>query len=314
MTRRLNRWLLILIVLLGLPYYWLLIDNHAGDLPAKAVTIAQLRALAASIPGAAPTAVENELVAFRRLSGTLFVSGSGMKRKLVGVMAFRLPVPGKGAIVIDSGMNPAISACSNEELYDAEAQARVDQALSSASLILLTHEHPDHAGGLIALLSRPGGDAVAAKLRVNPAQLTPPANDCPAPWPAIPHIKPTLLDQSPLAVAPGVVVIPAPSHTQGSQLIFVRLADGREYLFAGDISSFALNWQLQRLRSRLMSQYMKQEDRGEVLAWLRTIAALKQQAPKMVVIPGHDFEWIHATKDHHGVVREFQPPPQAAGL
>ena len=94
MTHRLNLVLLTLILAIGLPYYWFLLDNSGGSLPAKPVTMAQLRQLAASIPGEAPYAVEMERSAFRRVPGNTMVAGSGMKRKLVGYMAFRLPVRG----------------------------------------------------------------------------------------------------------------------------------------------------------------------------------------------------------------------------
>ena len=39
MTWRLNRWLLILALLIGLPYYWLLLDNHSGAVAAKPVSM-----------------------------------------------------------------------------------------------------------------------------------------------------------------------------------------------------------------------------------------------------------------------------------
>ena len=63
---------------------------------------------------------------------------------------------------------------------------------------------------------------------------------------------PTVQAGAPQAVAPGVVVIPAPSHTLGSQMVFVKLADGREFLFAGDIATMASSWRELRARSRLI--------------------------------------------------------------
>jgi hypothetical protein len=39
MTRRLNWFLLAMLVLFGGPYYWLLIDNRPGDAAAKPVSI-----------------------------------------------------------------------------------------------------------------------------------------------------------------------------------------------------------------------------------------------------------------------------------
>ncbi len=288
MTRRLNWFLFGLFVLFGAPYYWLLIDNRPGDVAAKPVTIAQLRGLAASIPGAAPTDVEVELVTYRRLPGILFVAGGGIKRRLIGVMAWRLPVPGTGPLLIDSAMDAAAAKAMGMEEYNPQAWERVQAALASASTIIITHEHPDHLGGVVG----PNKRALLEKVLLNPQQL--PGNRWTnlLPWPEPPLPKPAITGTAPVAVAPGVVVIPAASHTEGSQMVFVRLADGREFLFAGDIASSAQNWEELRARSRLIGDYMAPEQRSEVFAWLKTIRALKTQSPGLVVLPGHDFEWL----------------------
>jgi glyoxylase-like metal-dependent hydrolase (beta-lactamase superfamily II) len=167
MTRRLNWFLLAMLVLFGGPYYWLLIDNRPGDAAAKPVSIPQLRSLAASIPGNAPTEVEVELVTFRRLPGTLFMAGTGLKRRLIGVMAWRLPVPGKGPILIDSAMDGAAAKQMGMEEFNPDAWARVEQALASASQIVITHEHPDHLGGVVG----PNKRALLDKVVFNPQQL-----------------------------------------------------------------------------------------------------------------------------------------------
>lgn len=87
MTRRLNWFLLVLALLVGLPFYWLLIDNRPGDAPVKPVGMARLRG-SLGISGTAPSDVEMELVGWRRLPGDLFIAGSRIKRKLVGVVAW----------------------------------------------------------------------------------------------------------------------------------------------------------------------------------------------------------------------------------
>ena len=301
MTKRLNLFLLAAVLLIGLPYYWLLLDNRPGEIPAKPVEIEQLRSLAASIPGVAPAAVEVEMVASRRMPGDLFVAGSGIKRKLVAVMAWRLPVTGGKPIVIDSGMTAVAAKEMGMELYHPEAQARINAALRSAGLILITHEHPDHIGGLVAL----GGKPLTATARLNPQQLPTAALAAKmAPWPKGVALSAGLSAVGPQAVAPGVVVIPAPSHTPGSQAIYVRLANGREYLFTGDIATFAQSWQQLRARSRLIGDYFAPEDRTEVYAWLKTIKALKKSAPAMTVLTGHDFEWLRDRK-FRGVHEHF---------
>lgn len=288
MRRKLNIALLVLIAVIGLPWYWLLMDNRPGDAQPKPVGIAQLRQLAGTIPGPAPSAIEMEHVAGRLLPRDLFAAGHGLKRAYITVLAWRLPVQGGKPIVIDSGITAADSAAMGMFGFDAAAQARVDRALGAAGLILITHEHPDHMGALV----RGGGEALGSAAWLNAGQLPPavPARDLP--WAGRTVPPPKIIGDAPQAVAPGVVVIPAPSHTPGSQLIYVRLADGREALFAGDIASLAVNWQELRARSRLVGDWLAPEDRGEVFAWLKTIRALKAQAPGLLILPGHDVEWV----------------------
>ncbi len=301
MTKRLNRVLLALILLFGIPFYWLLVDNRPGDVQPKPVSIEQLRQLAASKAGSAPSSVEVELVTFRRLPGNFFAAGTGFKRRLIGVMAWRLPVAGARPIMIDSGMNAASATEMGMEQFDRKAWNRVQFALDEASQIIITHEHADHLGGVVNL----GNGDLLGKVRFNPNQL--PGNRWTdmLSWPKGPLPQPTVSGTQPLAVAPGVVIIPAPSHTPGSQMVFVRLADGREFLFTGDIATLAQNWQEQRARSRLIGDYLAPENRAEVFTWLRTIKALKQAAPALVILPGHDFEWIVNPENKAGVKEGF---------
>ncbi len=299
--RRFSKVLLALLVLLGSAYYWLLVDNRPGGVSVKPIQIAQLRALAASRPGQSPTAVEMELVGSGRPPGDLFVAGSGLERKQIGIMAFRLPVPRSGPVVIDSGIAPGDAGHLRLERFDSAAQQRVNLALRAASTIILTHEHFDHEGGLVAL----GDPAVLARVRFNAAQL--PGNPLPdmMQWPPGPPPIATVTGEQPVAIAPGVVVIPAPSHTPGSQMVFVRLADGREFLFCGDIATMAQSWRELRARSRLLSQVIGEEDRSEVYTWLHTIRALKAAAPGLEVIAGHDYEWIKRSPGLRGMTEHF---------
>ena len=267
MTKRLNILLFALLLLFGVPYYWLLIDNRPGNAVAKPISIGQLRALAAAKPGLAPIQVEVELVAYRRLPGALFVAGNGIKRRLIGVMVWRLPVPGSGPVVIDSGMNAEAAKAMGMESFSSEAWAKVEQALDEASQIVITHEHADHLGGVVSL----GRRDLLDRVRFNPQQL--PGNRWTdlLTWPQGDLPQPSINGTAPVAIAPGVVVIPAASHTDGSQMVFVRLADGREFLFTGDIATMAQSWQELRARSRLIGDHLAPESRGEVFAWLKTI-------------------------------------------
>lgn len=297
MTWRFNRAIAVILLLIGVPYYWLLIDNRPGDAAAKPVTIGALRHLADSLPGPHPAAVEMELVGWRRVPGTLFVAGSGLKRRLIGIMAFRLPVPGGRDAIIDTGLTRGDAEGMGLEAYLPDREDRVYRAMAAAGLILVTHEHPDHLGGLVGWAGR----QAFQKARLNDAQTIETAKRLGVSVPAAQARS----ARRPLAIAPGVVVIPAPSHTPGSQMIFVRLRDGREYLFTGDIATMQASWQKLRARSRLVGDLIVTEDRPEVFAWLKTIRALKAADPDLVVVPGHDAEAVLARENRMDIREGF---------
>ena len=282
--RRFNIVVLTVVLLVGLPFYWLLLDNRPGDARPKDLHIAQLRQLADSMPGDKPVRLEGELTASRSLPRDLFAAGAGLKREPIAIMAWRLWVPGGKSVMIDSGVTSADAGAMGIERTSPASQARIEHALREAALVLFTHEHPDHQAAALRLA---GG--IPAGAQFNSAQLPPSPLAQTLPWPHVALPAPTILGNTPQAVAPGVVVIPAGgSHTPGSQMIYARLADGRELLFTGDIATLRFSWQDLRARSRLISQYFAPENRHEVYAWLKTIRQLKAEAPRMEVIAGHD--------------------------
>ena len=46
--------------------------------------------------------------------------------------------------------------------------------------------------------------------------------------------------ESYLPVAPEIVLIKAPGHTPGHQMVYVRLASKRDYLFIGDVGGHSI--------------------------------------------------------------------------
>jgi glyoxylase-like metal-dependent hydrolase (beta-lactamase superfamily II) len=172
-----------------------------------------------------------------------------------------------------------------------------------AGLILFTHEHLDHVGGF---LRSPAFASIAGKALITPEQLAGIRATRGLPWPpaAEARIRPFAYRHM-AAVAPGVVLIKTPGHTAGSQMIFVRLANGHEFLFAGDTATMGRSWRWERVRSRLVGEYLAPEDRAAILGWLRALAELKRRAPSLIIVPGHDLEEITTPLAHSGVRRGF---------
>lgn len=298
MTRRLNIVLLALAIIVGLPVWYLFVDTSPWTVSRKDIDLVAARKLATTLKGQRPQSLEVSVVGWRRVPGNVFAAGSGFKRKLIAVQAFRLVVPGQRPIMIESGIAKAYADELGLERFDARAQANVDQALREAGTVLVTHEHGDHLGGLASLTRQIGGADLAAKAKLNRYQVPSGKPTIANAWAAGLQIQPTVSTTQMQAIAPGVVTVPAPGHTPGSQMIFVLLADGTEILFAGDTAPLAVSWKEQRPAGRINSDFWTPQDRAGVIGWLQALNALKRANPGLVIIPGHDFEWLDDRANH----------------
>jgi glyoxylase-like metal-dependent hydrolase (beta-lactamase superfamily II) len=294
--------LLALLVVVGVPYYWLLVDNRPGSGPGERFDVAELRRLADAVPGPKPNAIAIEMVGWRRVPGALFVAGGGLKRNLLAINTVLVRGPW-GDIVIDSGFGPQDAEAFGLERYMPAAQARVDAAMRRARVIVFTHEHLDHMAGLLRM---PDHARIAQKALITPEQgpMAPLARTLP--WATGAQVRPFRYERY-AAIAPGVVLIRTPGHTPGSQMVFVRLANGREVLVAGDTATMERSWRKLRARSRLVGDLLVGEDRAAVFAWLKAIRALKRDNPDLVVIPGHEFETLFNARRRNRLQFAFPP-------
>jgi glyoxylase-like metal-dependent hydrolase (beta-lactamase superfamily II) len=148
--------------------------------------------------------------------------------------------------------------------------------------------------------------AVSRKALITPEQAPTAPLARTLPWPRGIEVRPFRYERY-VAVAPGVVLIRTPGHTPGSQMVYVRLADGREVLHAGDTATMERSWRKLRARSRLVGDLLVSEDRARVFAWLKAIRALKRENPDLVVIPGHEVEALHSARGRNGLRFGFPP-------
>ncbi len=301
MTHRLNLLLLILAAMVGLPFWWLLLSNPARDMVPHPLSMAQLRELADEMPGPRPTGVEMVMPGWKRIPGNAYSAGSGMKPQRFGVLTFRLVVPGTGGIVIDGGATPQLGRPMGLDRVVEADQARVERWMRGADMILATSERPLHLGGLADFAGKRDAAMALARTRLNRWQVPEETADDHISWPRTLVLRPAITAGGPVAVAPGVVVIPTGAPTPGSQMIYARLTNGREYMLAGDVAPFAVNFTELRVRSNLLDRDAPAGQRSAIMRWLVTLRALKHEAQGMVVVPGHDFDWLNDPVPKSGV-------------
>lgn len=175
--------------------------------------------------------------------------------------------------------------------FDDAAYGVLARALLQASQVLITHEHLDH---VMAVARHPDPASLAPQLYLNAPQIAAlPQFAQGSLDPALAELAPRL-DGSVQLVAPGVVVVPMPGHTPGSQLVFITLENGQEYLMVGDIV-----WSMTSIEELTMRPVFTQfivfdpnEDRDAIRTQIRALHDLMQAEPGLVVFPSHDRVWL----------------------
>lgn len=305
MRRLLLSGFVILTVGLGAAVYWLFYENRPpseGDFP---LDIIALREAASSISGPGPSRIEVETIYRSKVPRIALITGTDWGDLKFVRNSYRLAFH-DFSIVLETGSNEENAQSDRWTVsYDAAAWDRMQRALLMAKMILVTHEHCDHIGGL---LRSPNWKRLLPKAILNEDQFqnTP---ECTV-WPAGSRDEFEPLPFEGIhAVAPGVVLIRAPGHTPGSQMVYVRREDGKEYLFTGDTASSLDNIRLLRPRSRyVMITGGHEDDRDAVFLQTIAIKRLADDVADLILVPGHDEVALQALEDAGSLVRGFSAP------
>ena len=194
-----------------------------------------------------------------------------------------------GFIMIDAGMDEAVHrfyGFGRDEPYWQDRNDIVQSALRRANMIVITHEHGDHVAGVLRGSHRA---EIAQKTILTRAQVITLINS-----PQLPEIQLTeelakdyiVVDYDELLpVAPGMVLISAPGHTPGHQMVYIQLETGAEYLLVGDIGWSIDNVSEIRLRPEATMNRIGEDPQALMsqLTWLNGLLT-----EKILVVPSHD--------------------------
>jgi len=241
--------------------------------------LAAARAVAHAIPGDLPTSIGYLVVETDSTPLSDFVANAAKTKVSTPTPVFQVRFP-RGWIMVDAGMDRETARRAGDTgAFLDEAYASAVAALRGANLIVVTHEHYDHVATVVQYSNELAPHTMLTRQQVESLTRRPGLI--------------TTLDSAKvnryivvdydrvLPIAPGVVLIKAPGHTPGSQVIYVKLASGKEVILAGDVA-----WQHLGIETETQKPDSIREDRGAIAGELKWLHAADQVGVAVVV--SHD--------------------------
>ncbi len=252
--------------------------------------INEIRELAKAIPGNLPTGINATKVADTIRPASVVVRGESPDRNMTLVRTVYQLIYPTGTVMIDSSMDKATfmyfgkGGKNIDPFYD-QNYRMVTSALLNAELIVLSHYHGDHVGGVIRSEKF---DELAHKVWVS--------EDTADLLITKPH-KPTLkISQENVEkfivsdfrkyypIAPGLVALKSPGHTPDSKMFYIKQQNGREFIHSVDAG-----WSLENIvKGQMKNASWLKEDEKQLSVeyqWLNQIMAKEEN---LTVVTSHD--------------------------
>lgn len=227
--------------------------------------LAQIRSLAAGRSESLPTHVDVSIVAESTKPAVGVFGGLRFDTVTFVWTSFQIVFPGHFVLVDAPPGSPG-----------------VQRALRNAEWILVTHEHPDHLGGIS---QSPHMAEFGERLRLTQEQAAEVAGPAGT-------LRAARIHDGPARIAPGVVVVPAPGHTPGSQLVYIQQENGCELLLVGDVAWARSQFERPIGRPRI-SAWLMDEDSAAVGHQLRRLNELRAE-PGLDIVVSHDRDQLAA--------------------
>lgn len=287
---------LALAVIGGGAYWHYVADGSVPVVASYKTDVAQWRQLVSGDTAELPHEMRVEIVGRDSVPLAAMQAGAPFDEYPRVQASFQINGP-TGSVIIDTAMDKDIAKISlrgETAEFDEAAYGRMIAAMGVASKVAVTHEHRDHIGGVARF---PFPERLAERLVLTKPQYDGMASATVDGKVPAAYANAQILDlQAPTRIAPGIVMIPAPGHTPGSVMFYVKLADGREALFIGDIALVLSNVNALATRPRLIQQFfmLTAEDRAAVADQIRALHDLMAAEPSIAMIPAHDSPIITA--------------------
>jgi glyoxylase-like metal-dependent hydrolase (beta-lactamase superfamily II) len=244
----------------------------AQEGPFSEALLRDVRRAAMVAPGDLPTSLNVVTLNPFRTTVAAMVEGAPADSVDGSYPVFQIRFP-RSWIAVDAALDR--SFVPNSKTFSEEQYTRIQQCLRDAKLVVVTHEHFDHVAGVVQspYLATIQQHTVLTRAQVQSLVTKPTHPRIKLDSSAVPRY--IVLDYDPyLPIAPGVVLIKAAGHTTGSQMVYVRLANGKEVILVGDVAWNGAGVATQRQKPEASTRGFGGEDRAAIaqqLHWLKDV-------------------------------------------